>query len=83
VASPPLPSFAGLRFASHAAKPVHDDPVNWCGRCSRRFKGFGTLCNACLEIESRQKTGGAQSRRKISGTGSFSAADQSRAGRRP
>jgi hypothetical protein len=42
--SPPLPSFA-------SPKPVSDPPINWCGRCSRRFRGFGTLCPQCVEIE--------------------------------
>jgi hypothetical protein len=44
-------------------KPVDDMPVCWCGRCARRFRGFGTLCVACSEIEQRDRDRAAADQR--------------------
>jgi hypothetical protein len=33
---------------------IDEEPINWCGSCSRRFRGFGTFCERCREIEKRK-----------------------------
>lgn len=39
----------------YAAQHGEITPINWCGACARRFRGYGTLCPLCSEREARQR----------------------------
>jgi hypothetical protein len=70
------------RFAARITRPVHDDPpVNFCGRCSRRFRGVGTFCESCRQIEDRAERHKAGSKPDTSALPAGKSSHRTEAGR--